>query len=96
MEWPRTELCELFGIDHPILLAPMAGATTPTLVAAVSNAGGLGGHGCGVMAPDKLRDEINPWPFARRPTAPSRSTSLSMTCRNPMATPDLPGHAQKA
>ncbi len=58
MNWPRSEICELFGIDHPILLAPMAGATTPALVAAVSNAGGLGGHGCGVMAPDKLRGEI--------------------------------------
>ena len=55
----QTELCDLFGIDYPILLAPMAGATTPALVAAVSNAGGLGGHGCGVMAPDKLRDDIN-------------------------------------
>ncbi len=59
MKWPRTDLCELFGIDHPILLAPMAGATTPALVAAVSNAGGLGGHGCAVMKPDQLRDEIN-------------------------------------
>jgi nitronate monooxygenase len=58
MNWPKREICDLFGIGHPILLAPMAGATTPALVAAVSNAGGLGGHGCGVMAPDKLRDEI--------------------------------------
>jgi nitronate monooxygenase len=58
MHWPRHEICDLFGVDHPILLAPMAGATTPALVAAVSNAGGLGGHGCGVMSPGTLRDEI--------------------------------------
>lgn len=58
MNWPRREVCDLFGIDHPILLAPMAGATTAALVAAVSNAGGLGGHGCGVLSPDELRDEI--------------------------------------
>jgi len=58
MEWPRREICDLFGIEHPILLAPMAGSTTPALVAAVSNAGALGGHGCGVMAPDKVREDI--------------------------------------
>ena len=36
------DFCKLFGIDVPIVLAPMAGAVTPELVAAVSNAGGLG------------------------------------------------------
>jgi nitronate monooxygenase len=59
MTWRNRRICDLFGIDHPILLAPMAGSTTPALVAAVSNAGGLGGHGCGVMAPEKLRDDID-------------------------------------
>lgn len=34
--------CDLFGIELPIVQAPMGGATTPELVAAVSNAGGLG------------------------------------------------------
>jgi nitronate monooxygenase len=58
MDWPRRDVCDLFGIEHPILLAPMAGATTPALVAAVSNAGGLGGHGCAVMSPQQVRDEI--------------------------------------
>ena len=37
-----TTFCTKFGIDLPIVLAPMAGAVTPELVAAVSNAGGLG------------------------------------------------------
>jgi nitronate monooxygenase len=37
--WPRRAICELFGIEHPILLAPMAGATTPALVAAALWAG---------------------------------------------------------
>ena len=35
----RTEICDMFGIDHPILLAGMGGASTPELAAAVSNAG---------------------------------------------------------
>jgi nitronate monooxygenase len=38
----HTALCELVGIEAPVVLAPMGGAVTPTLAAAVSNAGGLG------------------------------------------------------
>jgi len=38
----RTALCERLGIELPIIQAPMAGAVGPHLVAAVSNAGGLG------------------------------------------------------
>jgi NAD(P)H-dependent flavin oxidoreductase YrpB (nitropropane dioxygenase family) len=38
----KTVLCERFGIDVPIIQAPMGGAVGPTLAAAVSNAGGLG------------------------------------------------------
>jgi nitronate monooxygenase len=38
----RTPLCDLVGIEAPVVLAPMAGAVTPTLAAAVSNAGALG------------------------------------------------------
>lgn len=35
-------LCQLLGIERPILSAPMTGVAGPELVAAVSNAGGLG------------------------------------------------------
>jgi NAD(P)H-dependent flavin oxidoreductase YrpB (nitropropane dioxygenase family) len=38
----RTPLCNLLGIEHPVVLAPMGGAVGPQLAAAVSNAGGLG------------------------------------------------------
>jgi nitronate monooxygenase len=38
----RTALTDLLGIALPIVQAPMGGATTPELAAAVSNAGGLG------------------------------------------------------
>lgn len=37
-----TRVLELFGIKLPIIQAPMAGATTPEMVVAVSEAGGLG------------------------------------------------------
>ena len=38
---------ELLGINIPIIQAPMAGVSTPTLAAAVSNSGGLGSIGVG-------------------------------------------------
>jgi nitronate monooxygenase len=41
----QTPLCARLGIPYPIIQAPMASVTTPGLVAAVSNAGGLGSLG---------------------------------------------------
>ena len=39
----KTNLCHMLGIEHPIIAAPMGpDLTGPDLVAAVSNAGGLG------------------------------------------------------
>ena len=39
---PRTPLCDLLGIVHPILNVGFALPAGPELAAAVSNAGGLG------------------------------------------------------
>ena len=58
MAWPRTRAAELLGIRYPIVQAPMAGATTPELVAAVSEAGGLGSVGAARTDPDELRATI--------------------------------------
>src|SRR3989440_433723 len=41
----KTRLCEVLGIDVPIILAPMGSATSAEFAAAVSNQGGLGGIG---------------------------------------------------
>jgi len=46
MPWTDRRILDLFGIDLPILQAPMAGATTPEMVIAVSEAGGLGALPC--------------------------------------------------
>jgi nitronate monooxygenase len=56
--WPKTRAAELLGIRYPILQAPMAGSTTPELVAAVSDAGGLGSFGAARTPPDELRATI--------------------------------------
>lgn len=42
------------GLDLPLVQAPMAGSTTPALVAAVSNAGALGSFGAGYTAPEAI------------------------------------------
>jgi NAD(P)H-dependent flavin oxidoreductase YrpB (nitropropane dioxygenase family) len=51
----RTKLTELVGIEHPIVLGGMGSGTNVDLVAAVSQAGGLGVLGCSGDAPDQIR-----------------------------------------
>jgi nitronate monooxygenase len=63
----RTSLCDLFGIEYPVLLAGMGptvgesnhGVAGPELVAAVSNAGGLGVLGGTGYGPDEMEEAIN-------------------------------------
>ena len=54
----RTPLCELLGIAHPIVCAPMGWISGPELTAAVSAAGGLGILGGGSNPPELLRQKI--------------------------------------
>ncbi len=54
--WPDRRLCDLLGIEHPIIQAPMSGSTTPELAAAVCEGGGLGSLGCATMDADQIRD----------------------------------------
>lgn len=45
------------GIEHALIQAPMSGSTPPALVAAVSNAGGLGSLGAGYLEPQAILDQ---------------------------------------
>ena len=54
----RTRVCELLGIEYPILQGGMAWVATAELAAAVSEAGGLGIIGAGGMPGEILREEI--------------------------------------
>jgi nitronate monooxygenase len=55
--WNQTRVTELFGIKYPILLGPMGGGfSTPELLAAVSNAGGLGSYGAYTLTPEEILD----------------------------------------
>jgi NAD(P)H-dependent flavin oxidoreductase YrpB (nitropropane dioxygenase family) len=55
----KTRFCERFGIDAPVLVAPMGpDLTGPELVAAVSNAGGFGILQAQLCPPPLLQQQI--------------------------------------
>jgi enoyl-[acyl-carrier protein] reductase II len=54
----RTPLCDLLGIEHPIVQAPFGLWTSAELVAEVSNAGGLGSLGASQRPLDDLRRQL--------------------------------------
>jgi len=54
----HTRICELLKIEHPVVLGGMASGTNAALVAAVTNAGGLGILGATFLAPEQQRAEI--------------------------------------
>ena len=51
-------ICELFGIQYPIIAGGMVWCSGWRLASAVSNAGGLGLIGAGSMHPETLREHI--------------------------------------
>src|SRR5512141_3247622 len=53
-----TALTEMFGLQHPVVLAPMGGVSGGHLAATVSNAGGLGLVGGGYGDAGWLRTEL--------------------------------------
>jgi enoyl-[acyl-carrier protein] reductase II len=54
----RTPICDLLGIEYPILLAGMGGVSYAELCAAVSNAGGFGTLGMAGRSQREIREEI--------------------------------------
>jgi nitronate monooxygenase len=57
--WSATRVAQRLGIEHAIIQGPFGnGASSPRLVAAVSNAGGLGSYGAVHLTPAQIRQEI--------------------------------------
>lgn len=54
----HTRICELFGVEYPIVQTGMGWVAGPRLAAATSNAGGLGILASGTMDYAQLRDAI--------------------------------------
>ena len=53
-----TMICEMLNIEYPVLLAGMGGVAGAELVAAVSEAGGLGILGAATMSGDEIREQV--------------------------------------
>ena len=56
--WPDRRLLDLFKIDHPIVLAPMAGAMDAELAIAVAQAGGLGSLPVAMLNEQQMRVQL--------------------------------------
>src|SRR5262245_53223600 len=54
----RTEVCDLLGCDHPIILAGMGGVARSELALAVTKAGGFGFLGMVRESPELIRREV--------------------------------------
>jgi nitronate monooxygenase len=52
--WPDTRLLELFGVELPIVQAPMANSTAVDMAVAVAEAGGLGSFPCAGLSDEQI------------------------------------------
>lgn len=76
--WPDRRILDLFGIELPIVLAPMAGPGNAALAIAVSEAGGLGSLPCAQLSGSEIRSALE---TIRRAT--SRPINLNFFCHRP-------------
>jgi nitronate monooxygenase len=76
--WPDNRIQNLFGIDAPIVQAPMAGVAFSEMAVGVSEAGGLGSLACALLTPDQIVEEVE---TIRRQT--SRAINLNFFCHRP-------------
>lgn len=80
---PANPICQLFGIQYPIIQAGMIWASGWRLASAVSEAGGLGIIGSGSMYPDVLREHIRQCKAA---------TTKPFAVNVPLLYPDIEAH----
>ncbi|HLW70117.1 MAG TPA: nitronate monooxygenase [Candidatus Binataceae bacterium] len=69
----KTQICELFGIEYPIISAGMGGVALAELAGAVSEAGGLGTVGLAAFGPEAMHNEMA---AARRRTTKPLAANL--------------------
>ena len=62
-------ITQLFGIELPIIQAPMAGVQGSALAIAVSNAGGLGSLPCALLSVPDMQCELTALREGPRPPA---------------------------
>lgn len=78
--WPDRRLLDLFGIEHPIVLAPMAGAMDTDLAIAVAEGGGLASLPMAMLSEQQLREQM-----AKFRAATDRPLNLNFFAHKPPA-----------
>ena len=96
----RTQLCDMLEIEYPIMLAGMGSmgkATPPALVAAVSNAGGMGVIGGAGLEPPQLgcSSGCEPWFSSASGSPPSGCAMLRESKRSAPVSFGLQGEGKK-
>src|SRR5437868_11784210 len=56
--WNQNRLTAKLGIEYPIIQGPLGGLSSPRLVSAVSNFGGLGSFGAHGLTPEAIKGVI--------------------------------------
>src|SRR6266540_146447 len=85
--WPDPRLLELLKIELPIIQAPMAGVMDWELVAAVSDAGGLGSLPCAMLNAEVLRQQVG-----KIRSRTKKPINVNFFCH----TPPVPSNAREA
>ncbi len=80
--WPDRRVLDLFGIELPIVQAPMANANAVDMTVAVAEAGGLGSFPCAALTDDKIAAGV-----AEIRSRTKRPINLNFFCHKP-APPD--------
>ena len=76
--WPDRRLLDLFGVELPIVQAPMANACGVDMAVAVAEAGGLGSFPCAGLTDDKVREGVA---AIRSRTKRADQSQLLLPCR---------------
>jgi nitronate monooxygenase len=78
--WPDRRLIDLFKIEFPIVLAPMAGVMDADLVIAAAQGGALGSLPCAMLSAEKAREQIQV--IRQRVSAP---VNMNFFCHTPVS-----------
>ena len=76
--WPDRRLIDMFKIERPIVLAPMAGAMDAELVIAAAKGGALGSLPCAMLSAEKAREQVSI--IRQRVSAP---VNMNFFCHKP-------------
>jgi nitronate monooxygenase len=76
--WPDYRIQNLFGIELPIIQAPMADVAFSEMAIGVSEAGGLGSLACALLTTDQIIEQVN---IIRQQT--SHPINLNFFCHQP-------------